>query len=182
QFQQYATNIEWDDNALMRMYRQGLKPMVRRELMRSGANVTNLDELIAEAIRLDNELYELALEERLFNQGTRNYDNRNDRPRQQHHRRSQPNQGRQRSYQPRTPGAYATNGYEPMHLDNINQGKGPSKPHYKKDKDDKKKINCYASEPVSDEEYETPDEEEQSLASKYEKMARFQEENRPSTP
>ena len=32
-----------------------------------------------------------------------------------------------------------------MHLNNINHRKGPSKPHYKKDKDDKKKkINCYA--------------------------------------
>ena len=250
QFQQYATHIEWDDNALMRMYRQGLKPMVRRELMRSGANITNLNELIEEAIRLDNELYELALEERLFNQGMRSSDNRNDRPRQQHHRRSQPNQGRQRSYQPRTPGAYATDGYEPMHLDNLNKGKGPSKPHFKKHKDDKKKINCYAcgkeghiarncmsknkvkrqlnvlyqkselddneswnvitrpeiryhpddtevisglddltlttsedtseAEPISDEEYET--EEEQPLATKHEKMARFQEKNRPSTP
>ncbi|EMD97565.1 hypothetical protein COCHEDRAFT_23665 [Bipolaris maydis C5] len=26
----------------------------------------------------------------------------------------------------------------------MNQGKGPSKPHHKKNKDDKKKINCYA--------------------------------------
>ena len=139
-----------------------------------------------------------------------------------------------------------------MHLDNINQGKGPSKPHYKKDKDDKRKINCYAcgkeghiarncmsknkvkrqlnvlrrkseldddeswnvitrpeikyhpddaevisgledltlttsedtseAEPVSDKEYETPDEEERPLASKYEKMAQFQDKNRPSTP
>ena len=30
-----------------------------------------------------------------------------------------------------------------MHLNNLNYGKGPSKPYYKKDKDDKKKINCY---------------------------------------
>ncbi|EMD85665.1 hypothetical protein COCHEDRAFT_23516 [Bipolaris maydis C5] len=139
-----------------------------------------------------------------------------------------------------------------MHLDNMNQGKGPSKPHHKKNKDDKKKINYYAcgkeghiarnclsknkvkrhlnvlhhkselddneswnvitrleityhpddtevisgldnltlttsedtskAEPASDEEYETPNEEERHLASKYEKIARFQEENRPSTP
>ena len=51
----------------MRMYRQGLKLMVRRELMRSGANVTNLDKLIVEAKQLNNKLYKLALEERLFN-------------------------------------------------------------------------------------------------------------------
>ena len=51
----------------MRMYRQGLKPAVRRELMRSGANIDTLAELIEEAIRVDNDLYELALEEQLFN-------------------------------------------------------------------------------------------------------------------
>lgn len=71
-FQQYATQIDWDDNALMRMYRQGLKPSVRRELMRTRTSVTNLEELQEEAIRLDNELYELALEEQLFTQGMRN--------------------------------------------------------------------------------------------------------------
>ena len=104
-FQQYAAKLEWDDNALMRMYKQGLKPAVRMELMRTGTSVTNLKELQEEAIRLDNELYELALEERRYRQGTRHTD-KNDRPRQQQHRRSYPNQGRQRSYTPRTPGAY----------------------------------------------------------------------------
>jgi hypothetical protein len=140
EFQQYATAIEWDNNALMRMYRQGLKPTVRRELMRSGAKLDTLDELTAEAIRLDNDLYELALEERIFTQGTRTPGPTNDRPRQQS-RRSYPNQGRQRSYTPRVPGQYATNGYEPMHLDNIN--KGPGKPKFQHDKSKNKKITCY---------------------------------------
>ena len=140
EFQQYSTVIDWDNNALMRMYRQGLKPTVRKELMRSGSNLNTLDELMNEAIRIDNELYELMLEERLFNQGTRIQGITNDRPRHQT-RRSYPNQGRQRSYAPRVPGAYATNGYEPMHLDNIN--KGPGKPKFQHDKS-KKPITCYA--------------------------------------
>lgn len=37
QFQQYATQTDWDDNALMTMYRRGLKDNVKDELMRSGA-------------------------------------------------------------------------------------------------------------------------------------------------
>ena len=39
--------------------------------------VSNLSELQTEAIRLDNELYELALEERRYQQGMRNNDNKN---------------------------------------------------------------------------------------------------------
>jgi hypothetical protein len=51
----------------MRIYRQGLKPTVQRELIRSGATINTLEELVSEAIWVDNELYELVLEERLFN-------------------------------------------------------------------------------------------------------------------
>jgi hypothetical protein len=126
EFQQYQTLIEWDDNALMRMYRQGLKPTVRMELMRSGSSLNTLNELMAEAIRVDNELYELMLEERLYTNGNRAPQNTNNRARQ-NPRRSYPNQGRQRSYVPRIPGQYRTNGPEPMHLDNLN--KGPGKPN-----------------------------------------------------
>jgi hypothetical protein len=50
----------------MEMYKQGLKPTVRKALMMSGAAVTTLDELIDEAIRLDNDLHELALEEEIY--------------------------------------------------------------------------------------------------------------------
>jgi hypothetical protein len=65
-FEQYAEQIEWDDYALMRMYKQGLKPNVRAELMRTGATINDLKDLKREVIRLDNKLYELALEERSF--------------------------------------------------------------------------------------------------------------------
>ena len=46
------------------MFKQGLKPKVRVELMRLGAAITNLKDLIEEAIRIDNDLYELRLETR----------------------------------------------------------------------------------------------------------------------
>jgi hypothetical protein len=140
EFQQYQTLIEWDDTALMRMYKQGLKPAVRMELMRSGSSLKTLNELINEAIRVDNELYELKLEERLYT-GNRAPQDTNNRPRQ-NPRRSYPNQGRQRSYVPRIPGQYRTYGPEPMHLDNLN--KGPGKPKFSHDKGNKKKFTCYA--------------------------------------
>jgi len=143
QFQQHEVAIDWDNNALMRMYKQGLKPQVRQELMRSGGEVTTLQELKNEAIRIDNELYGLKLEERLFAQGIRAPGNANGNARvYSKPRRSYPNQGRQRSYAPRIPGSYATNGYEPMHLDNLNKGPGRPKFHDKKQK--KKDFNCYA--------------------------------------
>ena len=116
--------------------------------MRSGANIDTLAELMEEAIRVDNDLYELALEERLFNQGTRQQD-RNDRPRQQQYRRSPPNTGRQRGFIPSTPGSYQGYGAQPMHLNNLNKGRGfrraklnegPKGQHNK----DRKKITCYA--------------------------------------
>ena len=54
------------------MYRQGLKPLVRKELIRTRTAINNFKELITKAVRLDNKLYKLALEEQLFTQGTRN--------------------------------------------------------------------------------------------------------------
>jgi hypothetical protein len=110
-FQRLAENVDWDDNALMRMYRQGLKPAVRKELMRSGSTLDTLRELTTEAIRLDNELYELALEEQLFN-GKRAYE-------------SNPRQGRQPSNHGRArapyhmPGVYRGYGQEAMHVDAV---------------------------------------------------------------
>jgi hypothetical protein len=48
------------------MYKQGLKPNIRAELMRTRATINDLKDLKKEVIYLDNELYELALEERSF--------------------------------------------------------------------------------------------------------------------
>jgi len=66
QFQQYAELVQWDDNALKRMYKQGLKPSVRAELMRTGVAIHTVQDLYKEAIRLDNQIYELAIEEKSF--------------------------------------------------------------------------------------------------------------------
>ena len=46
----------------MTMFRQGLKPRVKEELMRSGATLDTLDDLIKESIDIDNRLYELDCE------------------------------------------------------------------------------------------------------------------------
>jgi hypothetical protein len=48
------------------MYKQGLKLEVQRELIRSRASITILEELINKAIRLDNNLFELKLKEKTY--------------------------------------------------------------------------------------------------------------------
>jgi hypothetical protein len=62
QFQQYSLLTEWDDKALMTMFRQGLKNDVKIKLMRSGASLNTLDDVINKAINIDTRLYELLLE------------------------------------------------------------------------------------------------------------------------
>ena len=59
EFQQLAASTDWDDTALMTMFRQGLKPKVKEELMRTGARIDTLDDLINTAIDIDVSLYEL---------------------------------------------------------------------------------------------------------------------------
>lgn len=61
-FQQYAVQTDWDDKALMVMYKQGLKGNVKAELMRSGTTLDTLDQLQKESIRIDSDLYELSIE------------------------------------------------------------------------------------------------------------------------
>jgi hypothetical protein len=78
----------------MRMYKQGLKPNVRAELMRTRASINDIEDLKREVIRLDNELYELALEERSFSRSTRSYEDHC--LSRQESRRIQPNQGKRR--------------------------------------------------------------------------------------
>jgi hypothetical protein len=48
------------------MYKQGLKLVIRQELIRSRATTETLDQLINEAIRIDNNLYELKLKEQVY--------------------------------------------------------------------------------------------------------------------
>jgi hypothetical protein len=63
-FQEYAQVTDWDDSALMTMYRRGLKENVKDELMRAGMKIENLDELIRATIEIDDNLYERAMERR----------------------------------------------------------------------------------------------------------------------
>ena len=46
----------------MTMFKQGLKPQVKTELMRTGASIETLDDLINTAIDIDVKLYELRQE------------------------------------------------------------------------------------------------------------------------
>jgi hypothetical protein len=145
-FQQYAATLEWGDEALQEMYKQGLKPNVRRELMRSGASITTLKELTDEAIRIDNDLFELKLEEHTYEARSR-LNGRGPRVTPDN-----PNKGRQafrpnqRRFSPRTQpsGYYQSRGPEPMHLDTIHQGKPKKEFGNNFGKRDKKKSNdCY---------------------------------------
>lgn len=111
EFRQNATLLQWNDEALKRMFRQGLKPQVREELMRTNASISNLDDLIEESIRVDDELYQLRLETTGHRKGG------------QH-----PNQGRRRQDFVRTTQTTRASGYytsprpEPMHLDSVTRG------------------------------------------------------------
>ena len=62
EFQQLAANTDWDDTALMTMFKQGLKPLVKTELMRTGASTNSLDDLINTAININVKLYKLQRE------------------------------------------------------------------------------------------------------------------------
>ncbi len=44
------------------MYRRGLKPQVKKELMRDGAVYNNLDSLIRALTRVDDQIHELVME------------------------------------------------------------------------------------------------------------------------
>ncbi|CAD0043000.1 unnamed protein product [Aureobasidium pullulans] len=63
-FQEYAQITDWDDSALMTMYRRGLKENVKDELMRAGMKIESLDDLIRATIEIDDNLYERAMEKR----------------------------------------------------------------------------------------------------------------------
>jgi hypothetical protein len=54
----------WDDDALITIYRRGLKSAVKDELMRTRAKIETLEELIRETIDIDDKLYERKIEDR----------------------------------------------------------------------------------------------------------------------
>ena len=147
EFQQLAANTDWDDTALTTMFRQGLKPKVKEELMRTGASTDTLDDLINTAIDIDVKLYELqqelredprarvAIEKRPppRNPWRNNLSNRGNRG-----GRYQPNVGR-RTHNNTQSGYY---GPEAMDLSNLNKG-----PNERKNKGsygkNKSSLTCY---------------------------------------
>ena len=62
EFRKNAVQLDWDDESLMTMYKQGLKKPLREELLRSGGIVRTLDELYDESIRIDGEWFALQQE------------------------------------------------------------------------------------------------------------------------
>ena len=63
-FREYANLTNWEGSALITMYRRGLKENVKDELMRTGAQIDTLEQLISAAIEIDDKLYERAMEKR----------------------------------------------------------------------------------------------------------------------
>ena len=64
QFQEHVNLTEWNDVALMIMFRQELKDNVKDEIMRDGRDYENLAEFIKIVIDLDNKLYKRVMKKR----------------------------------------------------------------------------------------------------------------------
>lgn len=133
QFQKLSIVVEWDDMSLQRMFKQGLKPQVLEELMRSGCAISNLGGLMEEAKRLDEALYELETMKRGYGKTPNSQNSGRKRASSAKGNHYQPNRGTQRGF-------YTSNGSEPMHLDNINK---PRTWKTKHPRDKKKKNTCY---------------------------------------
>jgi len=125
-FQEHANLTDWEGDVLQTMYRQGLKPWLRQELLRSGAATNTLEDLCNEAIRIDNEFYNLRMELK----------GKDFRP------VNTPNESKRRT---NYYGTYATNGVEPMILGNMErgQGKGKKPVRFNNKQRDKNGITCY---------------------------------------
>jgi hypothetical protein len=65
EFQRQAIKAGWDDKALKAQYYRGLKDAVKDELIKQD-RPDNMEELIEQAVNIDNRLYERALERKGF--------------------------------------------------------------------------------------------------------------------
>ena len=63
-FQEHINLTEWNDVALMIMFRRGLKDNVKDEIMRDERNYESLAEFIEIVIDLDDKLYERVMKKR----------------------------------------------------------------------------------------------------------------------
>ena len=147
EFQQLAASTDWDDTALMTMFKQGLKPKVKEELMRTGASTDTLDTLINTAIEIDVKIYELQQELRddprmraiTVKQPLPRNPWRNNLNRGQRGGRYQPNVGR-RIHNNTQSGYY---GPEAMDLSNLNKGPDRWNKKSRGSKPDKSSVTCY---------------------------------------
>ena len=57
QFKQYSVLTDWDDNTLIVMYQHGLKENMKDEITFNRQAVDTLDELITQAININNKLF-----------------------------------------------------------------------------------------------------------------------------
>ena len=55
----------------MVIYRWGLKDLIKNKLIRTGAEINNIDYLIKKAIDIDDKLYKKSIERRYNNRGAR---------------------------------------------------------------------------------------------------------------
>ena len=78
QFQEYADKIGQDDTILITYYRRGLKKNIKEELIQTGVRVENLDNLVKEAISINNKQHDFTMENR-YNGGIRGYSSINSR-------------------------------------------------------------------------------------------------------
>jgi Retrotransposon gag protein/Zinc knuckle len=79
-FEKHAIQTDFDDNTLSTIFKRGLKFTVKQELMRTGTSTEKYRDLVNEAIRLDNELFELAQEAKDYQRTTNGYVNEKPRP------------------------------------------------------------------------------------------------------
>jgi len=136
-FEEHSQVTGWDQQALMTMFRRGLKDSVKDQLMNHGGTLDTLKDLTEAAIEIDDRLYERALERKYDSKvgGTAGFT---------------PDYGRNRGYhsKPNNQSNKPYYGPQPMELDATQKGqkiKGKGKPKgkpRKKQGDDKTCYNC----------------------------------------
>jgi hypothetical protein len=65
-FRRYAVESKYDDEALMRAFKKGLKSEIRKQLVSYYPTPDTLEELITACIKIDDELHQLAQDEKSF--------------------------------------------------------------------------------------------------------------------
>jgi len=146
-FQEIATFTGWDDTALMTMFKQGLKPKVKEELMRTAAVTDTFDTLVKEAINIDIKLHELQQELR-EDPRVRTMPTFVRPPPRNQWRNSLLRRGQRGNHYQSNIGRRIHNDtgngyYGPAAMDLSNLNKGPERWNKKGSTNDKSKLTCY---------------------------------------